>query len=126
MSAAVRQFDLEAFDLILVDDSTNAADRAATIRALSASHPSNPWLVIHDYEVEEYRAASSAFKQRFAFKAYNPHTGLISNCGLTSAVKLLDLQIKYNSSALQPDDAESWRRILRGFAQTGPCDSFGD
>lgn len=113
MSAAVRKFDLEAFDLILVDDSTNAADRAATIRALSSLHPSNPWLVIHDYEVEEYRSASSAFKQRFAFKAYNPHTGLISNSGFTRAVKILDQRIKENSSALGPDDAEGWLRILR-------------
>jgi len=113
MCEAVRKFDLEAFDLILVDDSTNAADRAATIRALSSLHPSNPWLVIHDYEVEAYRSASSAFKQRFAFKAYNPHTGLISNSGFTRAVKILDQRIKENSSALGPDDAEGWLRILR-------------
>jgi len=69
--------------------------------------------VIHDYEVEEYRSASSAFKQRFAFKAYNPHTGLISNSRFTRAVKILDQQIKDNSSALAPDDAEGWLRILR-------------
>lgn len=114
MSDAVRRFDLEAFDLILVDDSTNAEDRAATIRALSSLHPLNPWLVIHDYEVEEYRAASSGFEQRFAFKAYNPHTGLISNSRLTGAVKILDQRIKHNSTSLLPDDAESWLRILRG------------
>jgi hypothetical protein len=115
MSAAVRSFDLEAFDLILVDDSTNAEDRAATIRALSSLRPLNPWLVIHDYEVEEYRSASSGFKQRFAFKAYNPHTGLISNSGFTRAVKILDQRIKENSSSLRPDDAESLLRILRGY-----------
>lgn len=126
MSAAVRRFDLETFDLILVDDSTNAQDRAATIRALSSLHPLNPWLVIHDYEVEEYRFASSGFKQRFAFKAYNPHTGLISNSGFTSAVKILDQRIKDHSSALRPDDAESWLRILRGFATTGLRESFDD
>ncbi|HEY3578981.1 MAG TPA: hypothetical protein VGK82_00485, partial [Pyrinomonadaceae bacterium] len=126
MCEAVRNFNLEAFDLILVDDSTNAEDRAATIRALSTLHPLNPWLVIHDYEVEEYRRASSVFKQRFAFKAYNPHTGLISNSGFPPAVKILDQRIKYNSSALRPDDTESWCRVLRRFAQTGLRDSFGD
>ena len=119
MSAAVRKFDLEAFDLILVDDSTNAQDRAATIRTLSSLHPSNPWLVIHDYEVEEYRSASAGFKQRFAFKAYNPHTGLISNSVLPRAVRILDQRIKENSS-LPPDDTESWLRILRGFAHGSP------
>jgi len=112
ISDAVRMFDLETFDLILVDDSTSAQQRAATIRALSGFHPFNPWLVIHDYEVEEYRRASSAFKQRFTFKAYNPHTGLVSNCGFTSALKTLDQRLKHNSSRLGPDNVEGWHRIV--------------
>jgi methyltransferase family protein len=113
MCNAVRTFDLESFDLILVDDSTNAEQRATTIRALSGVHPSNPWLVIHDYEVEEYRCASAEFKERFTFKAYNPHTGLTSNSGFTSAIKILDRQLKNNHSSLAPDDADGWLRILR-------------
>ena len=113
ISDAVRRFNLEKFDLILVDDSTNAEQRAATIRALSGVHPSNPWLVIHDYEVEKYRLASAAFKQRFTFKAYNPHTGLVSNGGLPSALKTLDQRLKNNSSRLAPDNVEDWLRVLR-------------
>jgi len=120
MCDAVCKFDLEAFDLILVDDSTNAADRANTIRALAGFRPSNPWLVIHDYEVEEYRSASSGFKQRFTFKAYNPHTGLISNSGFTSAIKILDQRLKTNSSRLRPDDTESWLRLLSEFCTKAP------
>jgi hypothetical protein len=120
MCEAVEKFDLEAFDLILVDDSTNAADRAKTIRALSGFHPSNPWLVIHDYEVEEYRSAASGFKQRFTFKAYNPHTGLISNSRFPNAVKLLDQRLKTNSSRLRPDDAAGWLRMLRTFCPEFP------
>ena len=113
MCDAVRAFDLETFDLILVDDSTSAQQRAATIRALSNLHPLTPWLVIHDYEVEEYRRASLEFKQRFTFKAYNPHTGLISNSAITSAVKTLDQRLKENSSQLAPDNIEGWLRVLR-------------
>ena len=113
ISAAMRQFDLEAFDLILVDDSTNAESRAATIRALSCLHPSHPWLVIHDYEVEEYRTASLGFRQRFTFRAFNPHTGLVSNSGFTSAVKLLDQRLKTNRSRQRHDDVEGWLQILR-------------
>jgi Methyltransferase domain len=112
MCDAVRRFDLETFDLILVDDSTNAEQRAATIRALSDLRPVNPWLVIHDYEVEEYRRASSDFKQRFTFRAYNPHTGLISNAGFTGALKILDQRLKDNSSRLEPDNAEGWLQIF--------------
>jgi hypothetical protein len=69
--------------------------------------------VIHDYEVEEYRRASLEFKQRFTFKAYNPHTGLISNSAITSAVKTLDQRLKDNSSQLAPDNIEGWLRVLR-------------
>lgn len=118
MCDAVEKFDVESFDLILVDDSTNAEQRAATIRALSGVHPLNPWLVIHDFEVEEYRRASSAFKQRFTFKAYNPQTGLISNSDLPNELKTLNRRLKDNSPRLRPDDAEGWLRILRNLCTT--------
>jgi len=110
---AVRKFDLEMFDLILVDDSTSAEARAATIRALATLTPANPWLVIHDYEVEEYQRAASALKQRFTFKAYNPHTGLLSNGEFTNALRTLDRRLKDNSSRLRPDNVDGWLRVLR-------------
>ena len=113
MADAVRKFDLEPFDLILVDDSTSAEERAATIRALCDRNPSNPWLVIHDYEVEEYQRASSSLKQRFIFKAYNPHTGLLANGDFTSGVRTLDRQLKTNSTRLRPDNVDGWLRVLR-------------
>ena len=123
MGDAVAKVNLEAFDLIFVDDSTNAADRAATIRALASLRPSNPWLVIQDYEVEEYRVASAGFKERFTFKAYNPQTGLVSNSGLPSAVKRLDQRLKDSALSLAPDNADGW---LRAFAPTSLRESFGD
>jgi predicted O-methyltransferase YrrM len=46
---------LEDYDLVFVDDSTSAYERARTIRAvLSQPHPP---VVIHDAEVPEYAAA---------------------------------------------------------------------
>ena len=113
MSAAVREFDLETFDLILVDDSASWEQRVETIRALSSLRPVNPWLVIHDYEVEEYRRAAAAFKQRFAFKAYNPHTGVVSNGESTHGLKTLDQLLKENSARVAADNVEGWLRILR-------------
>ena len=110
---AVSTFDLETFDLILVDDSTSAEERAATIRRLASLHPIHPWIVIHDYEVEEYRRASSGFKQRFAFKAFNPHTGLFSNTEFPKALNTLDHRLKSNRSRFAPDDAERWLTVLR-------------
>jgi hypothetical protein len=113
MCDAVPAFDLETFDLILVDDSTSAEERAATIRQLAGLHPVHPWIVIHDYEVEAYRRAASGFKQRFAFKAYNPHTGLVSNSAFPNALQTLDHHLKSNSSRLAPDDVERWLSVLR-------------
>jgi hypothetical protein len=113
MCDAVPTFDLEGFDLILVDDSTNAENRAATIRRLAGLRPMHPWIAIHDYEVEEYRRASIGFKQRFAFKAYNPHTGLVSNSAFPTALQTLDHRLRSNSSRFAPDDAERWLNVLR-------------
>jgi hypothetical protein len=114
MADAVSAFDLEAFDLILVDDSTRAEQRVATIQAISRRHPKNPWLAIHDFEVDEYRRAASAFAHRLAFKAYNPYTGVVSNAADYPAKKLKQLEqcLKANSSRLEPDDLAGWIRAL--------------
>jgi len=114
MSDAISAFELENFDLIFIDDSTSAEQRAATITALSALDPQNPWTLIHDYEVGDYQRAASAFKHRFAFKAYNPETGLVSN-NATPLVefKALDKRLKADSSRLEPDDVSGWLRVLR-------------
>lgn len=103
---AVPRLDLETFDLILIDDSKNSAQRAATIRATAKKQPQRAWVVIHDYEVEEYRVAAGGFKHRRAFKAYNPATGVVSNKATNFAN--LDRKLKQNSKPLEPDDVEGW------------------
>ena len=103
---SVPDLDLEAFDLILIDDSKTSAQRASTIRAIANKQPQRPLIVIHDYEVEEYRLAARGFKQRHAFKAYNPQTGLV--CNKAGDIKTLDRKLKENSKHLQPDDLNGW------------------
>ena len=94
-SDSVSDLDLEQFDLILIDDSKTSAQRAATIRAVARKQPQRPWILIHDYEVNEYRTAAKGFKYRYAFKTYNPQTGLVSN-KLFREAKSLDLYLKHN------------------------------
>ena len=106
ISDSVSGLDLEQFDLILIDDSKTSAQRAATIRAVARQQPQHPWVVIHDYEIDEYRNAATAFKHRYPFKSYNPQTGVVSNSPVNVA-KLLDRQIKQNST-LEPDDITGW------------------
>ena len=79
ISETVSNLDLESFDLILIDDSKTSAQRAATIRAVGLKQPERPWIVVHDFEVEEYRRAASGFRHRHRFRAYNPETGVVAN-----------------------------------------------
>jgi hypothetical protein len=113
MSDAVRKFDLDTFDLIMVDDSTTAEERTATIRTLASLLPENPWVVIHDYEVDEYRRACAGLKQQFTFKAYNPQTGLVANSEFSGDLRTLDRRLKKNRSQLRPDNVDGWLRVLR-------------
>jgi hypothetical protein len=95
IAGSVSSLDLEQFDLILIDDSKTSTQRAETIRAVVRQQPQRPWIVIHDYEVNEYRMAAKGFKYRYAFKTYNPETGLVSNKPIPEA-KLLARHIKAN------------------------------
>ena len=88
IASAVSDLDLEQFDLILIDDSKTSAQRSATIRAIAGKQPQRPWILIHDYEVNEYRVAAKGFKYRYAFKTYNPETGLVSNKPIAEAKSL--------------------------------------
>jgi hypothetical protein len=101
--------DLEAFDLILIDDSKTSTQRSATIRAVAGKQPQRPWIVIHDFEVDEYRQAAADFKHRHTFKAFNPETGVVSN--RPTQLKSLDRTIKSNKM-LDPDRTAHWIRIL--------------
>lgn len=115
ISEAVSTLDLETFDLIFADDSTTADQRAATITALSALHPQNPWTLIHDYEVGDYQRASSNFRHKFTFNAYKPETGLVFNFKNERQTDLrqLNQRLKANCSQLEPDDIAGWLRVLR-------------
>ena len=98
--------ELESFDLILIDDSKTSAQRAATIRAVAAKQPRHPWIVIHDFEVDEYRDAASVFKHRYRFRAYNPETGVVGN--RVDGWKTIDRVIRSKAKLIEPDAITEW------------------
>ena len=104
--------DLESFDLILIDDSKTSAQRAATIRAIARRQPQHPWIVIHDFEVGEYRDAASGFKHRHRFRAYNPETGVVAN--QMNDWKTIDRIIKSKAKLLEPDAIAEWVQNFSG------------
>ncbi|HEX5875536.1 MAG TPA: hypothetical protein VFY60_12885 [Pyrinomonadaceae bacterium] len=116
ISESVSTFDFEAFDLILIDDSETSDQRVRTIREFAKRPPHRPWIVIHDFEVEDYRRAASGFRQTHRFKAYNPNTGLLwSNTTHARRAKAIDRIIKANAKTLEPDDIPRWQEAFAGF-----------
>lgn len=111
IAESVGDLDLESFDLILIDDSKTATQRAATIRAIAGKLPQHPWLVIHDFEVKDYREAAAGFKHRRRFRAYNPETGVVGN--RVAALKRIDRIIRSKAKVFEPDAIESWTQAFR-------------
>ena len=110
VSESVADLNLESFDLILIDDSKTSAQRAATIRAVAAKQPQRPLIVIHDFEIDEYRDAASTFKHRHRFRAYNPETGVLSNSALD--MRSINRSLKQNAKAIDPDNIEAWSHAI--------------
>ena len=106
ISETVADLDLESFDLILIDDSKSFEQRVATIGAIAAKQPQHPWIVIHDFEVKEYRDAASGFKQRHRFRAYNPETGVVGN--RVDELNAIDRIIRSKAKLLEPDAIADW------------------
>ena len=114
MSSSIREAKLETFDLIFVDDSTSAVERAETIKQLAVRPSLKQLIVIHDFEVSDYRDAASAFEHRQIFRAFTPQTGVVWN-GPTQPIevlKKLNRQIIRHSKSLMVDDLNGWRKVF--------------
>jgi len=75
MASALSTIDVDAYDLIFVDDS----ERRATIAQLVRCRPRSAIVVVHDFENPAYRAAARGFAHRYRFAALNPNVGVLSN-----------------------------------------------
>ena len=106
----VADLDIEAYDVIFIDDSARAADRAASIAAVVAAGPRHPLVVIHDFEVAAYRRATAPLDHVFLFSCFNPMTGVCWNGGVTGARALRSLAelIGRNRKQVDLDDRRGW------------------
>ena len=50
VAKAVAGLDIDAFDLIFIDDSTSGRDRCDTISAVAAAQPQRAIVIIHDFD----------------------------------------------------------------------------
>jgi hypothetical protein len=115
MSAGLQEIELGQFDLIFVDDSTSAIDRAETIQHLTNRQLSRQLIVIHDFEIRNYRDAASSLEHRQIFRAFTPQTGVVWNGSndRVEVLKKLSRQISGHSRSISVEDVESWRRLFR-------------
>ena len=114
MCAAASGVEISGYDLVFLDDSTTVAERADTIREVTARPADSTVVVIHDYEMAEYQQAVGGFTNRYRFDCLNPNTGVLwNNAPVTeSELRSLDELIKRHAGHLQPEDVDGWVQAL--------------
>lgn len=120
---SLAQTDLEAYDLILVDDSENADERTKTIRTLVDRRPRRPIVVLHDFEVPAYANVAKSFRYGYSFRVFNPETGVVWESAPRNrkTFKQIESVLRQHARKLQPDDVPGW---VEAFASVFPAKSL--
>lgn len=102
------------YELIFIDDSLTAAERAETIQQVAQHCHANNIIVIHDFDVLDYRHASRHWPHRFTFTGIMPHVGIAwDEADLDREhLRRLDRLIADHASTIDPDDIDSWINIF--------------
>lgn len=109
---AVRDLDLDQFDLIFVDDAATGEERTKTIRTIAAKHPRRALVLVHDFEYLPYRQAARSFRNRFRFTGLNPNTGILWNTGSLPKAELHRLN-NFLRQQTEQEDIGEWANVLR-------------
>lgn len=112
--SAVYGMNLEVFDLIFIDDSMRATERAATIVQVSEK-PSNAIVVMHDFEYTIYRSAAKGFKNVYRFTALNPNTGVAWAGDKLDRRLLQKVDSAIRQSRIAPNDISAWQELFDNF-----------
>ena len=115
IESVLREIQLDSYDFILVDSSTDAGRRASLIHELAARQDFRALVAVHDFEIGLYRAAANGFRNVVEYAAYNPCTGILwqTGPGPGTALKQLSKIIYRYSKKFQPDDVQAWAAAFR-------------
>lgn len=115
MATAAAQQNLEQYDLLFLDDSRTVPDRTQTIATVTAMRPARALVVIHDFEVLEYRYAALQFRRSFRFTGINPAVGLLWNRGRLpkSSLRSLNAHLLTVPPGSPPPDRRAWAAWLK-------------
>jgi hypothetical protein len=122
VASSIAELPLNAYDLILVDDCITAPERCRSIEAIVRKRPRWPTVVVHDFEVREYRVASGGFRYRYRFAALNPNVGILSNDSLHyQPLRALEKLVRASRDSIDVRDRSAWGQIIHAAlpARTG-------
>jgi predicted O-methyltransferase YrrM len=107
---SISQRPIDDYDLVLIDDATEAYHRVATIEAVTRT-ARTPLVAIHDFEFEPYRDASRRFRHRFEFLAFHPTTAVLWNRADVNKQTLRRVAevLRLNAACIAPDDGAAWK-----------------
>lgn len=109
----INSIDLPIFDLTLIDDSQRVSDRVLTIREFCRQSKGNTVLILHDFEIEEYRKAAKRLKHHFTFSSFTPCTGVLWNQGLNKAdLFQISQLINRHKANLKTTDIDGWLKVF--------------
>jgi len=108
------EIPMDRYDLIFIDDSIASEDRARTIHSVMRARSRTSVVVIHDFEVPQYRRAANGPKERFVFDAFIPHVGILWDGGTLAKPQLRELRNQVSAAANTSNaaDRDSWLSTL--------------
>lgn len=115
LCSAIRAMNLGEFDLIFIDNSMKAEERAATIVQVSEK-PGGAIVVMHDFENTLYRRAAKKFENIYRFTALTPNTGVAWAGNQLERRMLRQLDKAIRQSGIVPNNIAGWLRFLTNFS----------
>ena len=114
VEGVVHELPLRSYDMIFVDNSCSVDGRAATIAAVLRMDAALPPVVIHDFEIEQYRRAARLSPYRFECSAFIPATGVLWSDDRLNPENLqeIDRVIRKCRNVLDPADIRGWSAVL--------------
>jgi hypothetical protein len=114
MHLSVEGINTSRADMIFVDDSPSAEERARTVRRIARRCGVGPVVVIHDCELLKLRLASRRFARTVYFDSFNPQTCAVWNGRpeLEPILEKVNETIRKHAGDIELTDIHGWARTF--------------